>query len=87
MPWFKFDEFVDQIWFKEKNYVENEGFNFNAMINALKWIISCEFLGLEDEMLNLYIYSSFQILQLKSFFYLIFPLWFVIIYHIIFQFM
>jgi len=31
-------------------YVKDEGFNFNAMTNALKSIVGCEFLGLEDSL-------------------------------------
>jgi len=29
-------------------YVKNEGLNFNAMTNALKYVVSCECLGLEE---------------------------------------
>jgi hypothetical protein len=30
-------------------YVKDEGSNFNAMINALKSIVNCEFLGIEEK--------------------------------------
>jgi len=45
----KFDIIVGQVWFKEKNivYVRDEGFNFNAMTSALKFIVNCEFLGIK----------------------------------------
>jgi hypothetical protein len=37
---------------KEKiiSYVKDEGSNLNAMINALKSIVSCEFLSLEESL-------------------------------------
>jgi hypothetical protein len=40
-------------------YVKNEGSNFNAMINALKSIVSCESLGLETKFQRKLFWSCF----------------------------
>jgi hypothetical protein len=40
-------------------YVNNEASNFNAMINALKSIISCESLGLETKFQKKLLWSRF----------------------------
>jgi len=29
-------------------YVKDEGFNFNVMIGALKFVVYCEYLGIEE---------------------------------------
>jgi hypothetical protein len=44
----RFDRFVGQIWFEKKiiAYVKAEGSNLNAMTFALKFVVSCETLGL-----------------------------------------
>jgi hypothetical protein len=31
-------------------YVKDESFNFNAMTNALKSMVGCEFIGLEESL-------------------------------------
>jgi hypothetical protein len=37
------------LWCKpKKNYVKNEGYNFNAMTKALKLVVNCEALSLEE---------------------------------------
>jgi hypothetical protein len=46
----KFDIFFGQLWFKEKNiaYVKDKSSNFNTMTDALKSIVKCESIGLEE---------------------------------------
>jgi hypothetical protein len=46
----KFDKSFGQVWFKGKNiaYVKDKNSNFNRMTNALKSIINCESIGLEE---------------------------------------
>jgi hypothetical protein len=41
-------------------YVKNEGSNFNAMINALTSIVSCESLGLETKFQRKLFWSCFS---------------------------
>ncbi len=46
----KFDNFFGQVWLKEKHiaYVKKKSSNFNTMTNALKSIVNCEFIALEE---------------------------------------
>jgi hypothetical protein len=43
-------ELLDKYGLMKKfiTYVKDEGFNFNAMIGALKSVVNCEFFGLEE---------------------------------------
>jgi hypothetical protein len=43
-------ELLDKYGLMKKfiTYVKDEGFNFNAMIGALKSVVICEFFGLEE---------------------------------------
>jgi hypothetical protein len=58
----KFDIIVGQVWFKEKKivYVKDEGSNFNEMTSVLKFIIDCEYLGLEESSRVLALNMRFQ---------------------------
>jgi hypothetical protein len=36
------------LWCKKNTYVKNEGYNFNAMTKALKLVVNCDALSLEE---------------------------------------
>ncbi len=42
---------LDKYGLRKKNiaYVKHEGYNLNAMISVLKYVVNCEFLGIEKK--------------------------------------
>ncbi len=45
---------LDKYGLRKKNiaYVKHEGYNLNAMISVLKYVVNCEFLGIEKKLLG-----------------------------------